>query len=225
MGASSAAVASPQFYLGAQAGYQDTSLEVSIDWSDVAFPEYGGSSSEDYSVSGIAGGVFAGVKFNLGERFFISPEINLGTSNADGGITSRDYGPDYSYSESFEAEAGRSYGIGVLLGSEVTANTSVYGRLGYQRTKYELTYKESYVNNAFPEFSYSESTSDSDTFSGFRYGVGVETAVSERLALRLDWSQTRYSSKRYDVGDEWTNVTQSFKPTESLFQAGVVFTF
>ena len=53
-GASSAAMAAPQFYAGAQAGYQNIDVEetVSGNW---------GSESTDYSGTGLAGGIFAGL--------------------------------------------------------------------------------------------------------------------------------------------------------------------
>lgn len=164
----------------------------------------GGSYSQDYSVSGLAGGVFAGARFDVTPRVFLAPEVNIGTSNADGGWTN-------SSGTSYELEAKNSYGIALLTGYSIAEATDVYARLGYQRTKFEATY-------AGPNF---DSEIDSDTFGGFRYGVGMETAIGAQTALRLDWSQTRYSSESFDK--QWG--TRTFDPTESLFQVGVVVSF
>jgi hypothetical protein len=58
----------------------------------------------------------------------------VGTSDADGSLEAT-VGGDRVRTK---AEASTSYGAGVLLGADVTSNTSFYGRLGYQRTKYKL---------------------------------------------------------------------------------------
>jgi len=200
-GASSASLAATQLYLGAQMGYQNTDLEVGY--------SYGSSSEEqDYSISGVAGGLFAGVRFDINESVFIAPEVNVGTSNADGGYRWSGTSSNYEV----EGEAGTSYGLGVLIGSNLSASTTVYGRLGYQRTDYELTESGSFM----------DTSSDEETFGGVRYGVGMETAVSDQVAVRLDWSQTQYSEE--DFAGDWDD-SYSYEPTESLFQAGVVYKF
>ena len=118
-----AVAASPEFFVGGQLGYQDNDLEVKN-----SGPGY--SDSGDISLSGVAGGLFTGVKFDVGNGMFIAPELNVGTSDADGALDVGGYRA--------KAEASTSYGAGVLLGADVTSNTSFYGRLGYQRTKYKL---------------------------------------------------------------------------------------
>lgn len=197
-GFSTAAMAAPEFYVGAQVGYQDTNMEDSYN-SGFDF-----SSSRDYSVSGVAGGVFAGAKFAVSQSFFIAPEINIGTSAAEGGYEAGDSFSRYDY----EIEGGQSYGIGALLGTNLSPSTTLYGRLGYQHADYEL--------KVTGEDTFEES------FTGFRYGLGVQTAINEQVAMRLDWSQTQYSdeSTTNDFGEEFT-----FEPTESLLQVGVVYSF
>ncbi|WP_255319082.1 outer membrane protein [Vreelandella aquamarina] len=203
-GASSAAMAAPQFYAGAQAGYQNIDVEetVSGNW---------GSESTDYSGTGLAGGIFAGAKFDITPEFYLAPELNFGYSNADGGVSDSGGG----FSSSYEVEAKQTYGLAALAGYNITDATSVYGRLGYQWTKFEATYSASGIG--FPSISESESK----TFGGVRVGVGMETAVAENVALRLDWSYTDYSSESFDESGD----TLTYDPTESLFQIGVAFKF
>jgi outer membrane immunogenic protein len=188
VGFSSAAVAAPEVFVGGQLGYQDTSLKLSD----------AGVTFDGVSISGVAGSLFAGVKYPLDGGFFIGAEANVGTSGADAEISLFDI--------TVEADAKTSYGAAALLGYQVTDATALYGRLGYQRTEYELTVRE-------PGFS----VSDDETFGGVRFGIGMESELTEQLALRLDWSQTHYSSKDFDG--------EKFEPTESLFQVGAVFKF
>lgn len=228
------AQAAPEFFVGAQAGYQNVDLE---ETDRLEGSNSSQSATVDFSSSGVTGGIFAGVKFNVTPRFYLAPEVNLGTSNADGGVsTSNSY--DFSSgnvtdtggrSESYEYEAGRTYGLSVLAGYNLTEATSFYGRLGYQRTKIKASYNYNesynYVNDDFgfsDSDSYSESDSESKTFGGVRFGVGMETAISSNVALRLDWSQTHYSSETFSDG-QGGSIT--FDPTESVFQAGVSYRF
>jgi outer membrane immunogenic protein len=202
----SALAATPSFFVGAQAGYQNVDMEYTESESVAGFSQSG---SLDYSLTGLAGGVFAGARFNLSPDFYLAPEVNLGTSNADGGLSYSDSDGDFY---SYQFEAGRTYGVGVLAGYNLTDATSVYGRLGYQRTRFEVSESGTGLDG----------WSEDDNFSGARFGAGIETSLSSNLALRLDWSQTRYSSETYDLG-QGESVT--FDPAESLFQAGVVFSF
>jgi outer membrane immunogenic protein len=213
-GFAATAQAAPEFFMGAEAGYQNIDMQDSYGYSD-EFIQTG--SSTDFSMSGVSGGIFAGMKFNVNNSFYLAPEVNFGTSNASGGrsgSSSNIFGDSDSYS--YEFEAGTSYGLGLLAGFNVTEATSIYGRLGYQRTNFELT--ESFSNS----FSGSESTSGDEDLNGVRYGVGIETALTPVVALRLDWSQTQYSdySETNEFGEKFT-----LDPTESQFQVGVSYRF
>ena len=61
-GFAATAHAAPEFFVGAQAGYQNVDMEETDRWD-------GGNTSQsataDFSVSGATGGIFAGVKFNV----------------------------------------------------------------------------------------------------------------------------------------------------------------
>lgn len=205
--------AAPEFFVGAEAGYQNIDMQDSFSYSD---PTFQTGSSTDFSMSGVSGGIFAGMKFNVNDSFYLAPEVNLGTSNASGGSSSSSsdmFGG--SRSRSYEFESGTSYGLGVLAGYNLTDTTSIYGRLGYQRTNFELT--ESYA-----DIFGSESVSGDEDLNGVRYGVGIETALTQAVALRLDWSQTQYSDHT-----ETNEFDEKFSidPTESQFQVGVAYRF
>ena len=241
-GATTSAMAAPEFYLGAQAGYLDSSVEISdsttsrdvgASYSDVS--SYG-FNYDSYGLDGVAGGIFAGVKFGLTERFYGAVELNLGTSGADAEFS--DYS-EYSYSDDFgysasgsressqELEAGKSYGIGLLAGMELTSATRVYAKLGYQQTEYE--YKQSWSSRwSYQDgFGGSGSGADGDSYSkdedfgGVRYGLGMETDLTDAVAMRLEWTRTDYSSEDVEAGEDTFEVS----PEESLLQVGVSYRF
>lgn len=207
LGVSSNAFANPQFYAGLQAGYQGSSLELTHKSDDYSYQVDG------YAIDGIAGGLFAGVKFEIGENAFIGLEANVGTGNAE---TSEKEREAYLYEVEYKSEAKTSYGIAALAGLKITPSTSLYGRLGYQRTKYEHSLR------AFIPGGGEYSLSESDTYGGFRVGIGMETALTEHLAVRVDWSQTHYSSKSIRLTEQ---DVVDFEPVETLFQVGVSYNF
>lgn len=162
-----------------------------LDFSDTSGNRLGTS----VSASGLSGGVFSGVKLYVNDRVFVAPEVNISETNASGDLTSI-----------AKIEAKLSYGIGVIFGIDVSPGTGVYSRLGYQRTDYEIE---------------EASTSEQETFDGFRYGIGVETDISSQLAMRVEWSQTSYSASSASNN----GISASVEPTENLFQAGIAYRF
>lgn len=206
LGASSAVAANPDFYVGAQIGYQNTSVK-EVDREEIGPGAFEVFTFDGLSIDGFAGSVFAGAKFNMNNGFFFGAEVNVGASDAD--FVMKYNEPGWVESAKFESKA--SYGIAALAGVDLTSDTSLYGRLGYQQTKFEQSFNE-------PGWSESES----ENFSGVRIGIGMETSLAEQLALRLDWSQTYYSSKAFDDG---FGGSLKYEPTESLFQVGVSYSF
>lgn len=181
--------ATPEYFIGGQVGYHDNSFDFSV--SDAS----GNNVNPTVSATGLSGGIVSGVKLYVNDQIFVTPEVNISETNASGdllGIAT--------------LEAKLSYGIGVLFGIDVSTGTGIYGRLGYQKTDYEIE---------------DNISSEQETFDGFRYGVGVETDISSQVGLRLEWSQTRYSKSSYSAG----GMSASVEPTENLFQAGIAYYF
>lgn len=185
------------FYAGVQGGYQDTSVK----FKDTDFGNDTYTSFDSLSVDGLAGGVFAGVRLNMDSPFFVAGELNLGTSRAESEIKLS--GPGSPTSDTSKIKSRGTYGAALLGGFEIAPSTSLYGRLGYQKTKFEANGISSKKHN------------------GFRHGLGLETKLSNELALRLDWSRTIYSSESHRYANGKTKV----EPTENLFQVGLAYTF
>lgn len=176
-------------YVGVQGGYQHNSTKLKADTPTSH------ASFDSLSIDGFAGGLYGGVKFNTADNFFVAGELNVGTSRGEAKFKADDV--------TAKVKSRASYGAAVLGGFEVAPSTNLYGRLGYQRTKFKATG----ISNK--------------RYNGFRYGLGLETALSNELALRLDWSRTHYSSKNYRDEDGRTKV----EPRENLFQVGLAYTF
>lgn len=72
-------------------------------------------------------------------------------------------------------EAKWGWGIGARAGFKLNDSTALYGRVGYARNRISFG-------------------GDSDWGKGVRYGVGVQTGLTEQLSLRAEFSQFNYES-------------------------------
>ena len=181
LGVSSVAMANvqqPDFYVGAQMGHMDTSVKT----QDV----------DGSALTGVTGGLFTGLKYNLNNDFFMGAEANVQFSDAD-----------------FKADGNKTkinegWGLGILGGVNVTPATSFYGRVGYHETKFK------YKDADFSEDNWKK------TFNGVRFGVGSETALTDQPALRMELTRTHYSSEtindiKYKTTENLVQVGLKFK--------------
>ncbi len=106
---------------------------------------------------------------------------------------------------------GRSFGVSVLPGFLVTDDTLFYGRLAYAKRKLSIMTTDNTLVNI------------NKYRCGFRYGVGIRQAVSERFSVRLDYSHTAYRKAKMFVAVDPVTKNTTIKPTVSQVEVGVVF--
>lgn len=194
-GSAAAAQLSPGPYLSLFGGYSDT---------DVTLRTADGERLR-FSPAGSLFGAGAGMLAPWGHA-----AIGLeGNFAIDRSRTSRDV--EFTAEEGDSAEPARltlegdySYGVALLLGGFVQ-QALVYGRAGVQWLRLESDIR--------PE-SGEGNVRGSDTFNGFRAGIGTAIPViNDRLSLRLDYSRTFYREKN-DV-----------EPEQDLFTIGIALVF
>lgn len=121
--------------------------------------------NEGLGMSGVGGTVYGGYNMPLTPKVWAGVEANFDIASADA-----DYG-------GYKVKADHSYGIAGRLGYNVSDSTAVYGKVGYQRGR--LTDTD----------GIDKSRSNRD---GLRLGGGVETALTEKVGLRLEYNHTHY---------------------------------
>ncbi|WP_111655745.1 outer membrane beta-barrel protein [Isoalcanivorax indicus] len=194
--ASPAAMAREGLYGGLMIGIGDTQIEMrdrEVGFVDVRV--------EGLGASGAAAQLFLGSAIPTDSGYWAF-ELNAGGSNIE---------YKESYGDELTFESGASVGVSTLLAARF-GEAHMYGRLGIQRTTYELTYRE----------LGSGSFSRDDNHVGARLGLGVDLPMPSGIDLRLDWTRTFYNSREY-FGDSSSDV--SFRPRESIFSVGVVASF
>lgn len=188
MGLSGAAVAAEPgqsgYYSGLQAGFANSHLKHSSE--DVT--------EDGLSMNGMVGGVFLGARADISEQAFWGLEVNAQLNGNKFKATWADS------KETIKNEYG--FGGHVVAGIHASPSTRIYGKAGYQKSKFKASYKDSDI-----------SESGSKKLDGFSYGGGGEVMLSNEFSLRMDWTQNHYSSKN------------GLKPTDTVVQVGVVYNY
>lgn len=201
--ASTAQAASPSGYVGLMVGWNDTQME-----SEARSELSGGASANiqertETGLTGPAFGVVLGGKLPISTGY-LGFEANVTDSSSE---TTADATINGATDFSYAATSDLSYGLNVQLGTNVNPHTRLYGLAGAQLTEFNI--KQQSVT-AFDE---------NDTLTGVRFGLGLETDITDMLALRLQWTQTQYDEFSVSRSDSATQASQkiTFEPTENLF--------
>lgn len=173
-------------YVGVFAGY---------DFSDTETTAPG--VAQDLNQDGKSFGGYLGYGQTF-DRFYVGAEGEIGgndlngSKNVAGRITSLD--------------ANESYGLSVRGGYLVTDNALLYGRVGWQRTNFEVN---------------SGGLSLHDDLDGVRFGGGLEVAMTDNLLARLEYNYTDYDALKYSVG----TANYSVQPDGGQLRLGVGYRF
>ncbi len=122
-------------------------------------------SFEGIGFSGVGVSGFAGYDVPLSTNVFAGVEANIDGYTADADQLGT------------EIDAKWGWGVSARLGTKLNDSTGVYARVGYARAK--LGYDDGV-------------TSFSEWGDGVRYGAGLETAVTDSLSLRAEFSQINF---------------------------------
>lgn len=156
------------------------------------------SDARDSATVGVEDFPFGRLDLRAGYGEMVSPELYLGVevaftllNNVSGTIASeREPGEDLSVS----LEAGSGFALKAIVGRPVTPTTLLYGTVGYQQRKYELVVR-------WRDIWESGSASESDTFSGLGFGLGMRQELGERLLLTAEAFRASYSEANTDITD------------------------
>lgn len=129
---------------------------------------------EGVGFSGIGGTILAGYSMPISQNVFAGVEANFDLSSAKLGDKVAGF------------EADNAFGISARLGTNLNEKTSLFGRVGYQRGRLSFT---------------ADSVKESESFDGVRFGAGLQTAVSEKVSLRAEYSRTHYSLSKESRDD------------------------
>lgn len=127
-----------------------------------------GDYSDFHGADGLGAGIFGGFGRVYDNGTYLGIEANLGRSDATGSGT-------YDGAR-VNMGARENYGLSFRPGYVVTPNTLLYGRIGWERTKFRA--------------SGPAVASRSRTVDGARLGAGAEVSMASNVFLRTEYSFT-----------------------------------
>lgn len=151
-------------YLGIEGGMDN--YELSADFNGAEF--------DGLSGDGVMGSVFVGYHHPLGPGF-VAVEGFAGLSAA-GMRASID--PYY-----ISAKANESYGVAAKFGMRLNTSTGLYARVGWLNTRFKVSAGDG-----------TSTDSISRTEDAIQYGAGLETMVTEQMALKFEYLIADYGN-------------------------------
>lgn len=154
-----------------------------------------GGFTNNLSTANFGGGIhlLAGYGMDI-NRIYMGAEVNLGIYGADSK-------PSYTVAgaqSSSSSEIRTTWGLTGRLGYYISPTSLLYARLGVNSSKF--TYSGS--SNATGEIIFPGSYSNNNR-TGFLYGLGLESALNDRLSVRIEGAQINYQPFTYKSGADY----------------------
>lgn len=146
-----------------------------------SYTPYTDSEIFDFDSNGIFGTAEIGFDKAFNKRWVagVYADVSVGNVSESYGFSDDDSDKDIDYAAKIKFK--EKYSLIARLGYEVSQRTLLYGLAGYSLQKYEA-----YVSQSVD--SYFDSDATSDGFMGAAIvGAGVETLISERTSLKLEY--------------------------------------
>lgn len=206
----SANAAVPGLYAGASVGLQDFLADYRI--TDVDEDNDVSKSRFKLANDGIMGNIFAGYQQSFFSNAFIAFQADYQFTNTHVQINSNDVDGDTG-EESITSQFSKiknSFGLSVRPGLFINSNYQGYGVIGYRKARFEsgLIDSDDDVGSIHFQKKFNE--------NGIEYGVGGQVQVNQKLAVRLELTQTQYKNKPFALPVSDTTLNHKYKVNQGL---------
>lgn len=181
------------------------------------------------SANGLSGGVFVGYDTIVNGKFFAGVELRAALSSAKlENLYTEDYkyvdatNPQYNFSDSetskYVARAKESFSGTARVGYLLNESTGAYLRGGIVHSRFKISDTDGiYVGeNANGGSIYVDSAKDKDT--GIVYGAGLETKLSSKASLRVEYNVAQYGNVFSKINKAGLDEGESFKTNVNIHQ-------
>ena len=219
--ASTVNAAVPGLYMGVGAGPDITNFRVTSHTSQVqgGVTRFNVKNDDQVSGTGAFGTLFLGYGKKLSDfgwktdNFYLAGELN---ANIDS-LEHQNFNDEYVNQTFSTTKYTMPYNVGVsiLPGYLYRDSSLFYGRLGYVNGNFKVSTSDISLTNL------------NRNLSGFRWGLGIQQAVTTQLSVRMEYSNISYSSTNISTFDPVGSVTKKtqFTPYTNEVEFGVVYRF
>lgn len=172
------------FYIGAGVGGDITNFDKKL-YIQNASQQTIYDKNDNLAGQGIFGGGVIGYQWTFANQFNLALELN-------GSLSSLRYHGAYEDNSLAETSSGtftlnRSFGVSFLPGYAVVPRAILYARLGVVRGRFNYQETKLFANQ-------SAEVNQTEWLNGYIYGLGVETAMTENISLRVEYDRINYQT-------------------------------
>ena len=161
---------------------------------------------------GTAANLFAGYGALVSQQAYLGGEIFVGGSSVD--ITTFDGTAGHNTTLTSKLRKGLSYGISFIPGYMVTDSTMLYGRAGLIRTRFN---EKNTTTTLTDHIQSTLNQSASQTVTGKQLGLGVQSDITQNVAMRAEYTYTSYQS--------FNALGSKYKLKDDQVSLGLVYSF
>lgn len=201
---------SHHFYLGVGAGPEMADFNSN---SVVSSPgNFFVTNNNHLSGTGFFGSIFGGYAW-IHQAFYLAGEAKLDVTNVKSQASNNEF-IHKSFSTAYYRMR-RDISFSVLPGYLFTPTTLFYGRLGYSLAYFNVSSSDASLSNM------------NKNLSGIAFGLGINQALNQQIALRLEYSQVYYQSTSSTTLDTLSSVTKNtnIAPTTGQAEFALIYNF
>lgn len=198
------------FYLGLGAGPQSADFNSN---ATVSRPgDFQVNNNNHLSGTGAFGSIFGGYAW-MRQAFYLAGEANFDVSNLKFQTSNNEF-LHQKFSTAYY-RLRHNWGLSVLPGYLFTPSTLFYGRLGYSVAYFNISSADISLSNV------------NQNLSGINFGVGINQALNQQIAVRMEYNQVHYQSTSTTSFDPVGNVTKNtnIAPTVGQVEFALLYRF
>lgn len=206
------------FYFGAGAGPDYATINANSHIRQVnptnGLVAFNVQNNVELAATGLFGTFFSGYGSPLNYRdLYLAAEINGNLSNSQFEGLNNEF--IHNNLTTTRIKLYNSYGISVLPGFIFSDTTLFYVRLGYANTSFKIKTNDVSIGSI------------NRNLGGFRWGLGIQQAVANHFALRMEYSNANYNNARTRTLDTLSNTlkTTKFTPYTNTVEFSVLYSF
>lgn len=225
-------------WTGLYVGLALSSETMEVDWQSTQHYDPGGSPiafssdpSETVQSQSPRGSVYLGYNLQLGTKWVIGVEGDVGTTSGDEYIRDRIPGMASAGDSFAKVETGGMDGSLRLRGGYLFApDLLIYGTGGLSYLDLEVSATCPADTNVCNPIEGTQYNSDSEEYIGWVLGIGIEAKRTNNLVVRVEYSYADYGEEDFDqilpfVGGESFGVDTKVGVEKSSFTLGMAYLF
>jgi opacity protein-like surface antigen len=172
-------------YVGLGVGYDTTDFYKTLQIKNKSNNALIYDKKDNLYGNGVVGEMFAGYQWQLTDVFSLASELSANVNS----LTYQGYYVDVNQSEQSNGvfKINKNVGFSVLPGFNINATTMLYARLGMVRGKFNYQEYKTLDGDKI-------GINDDRWLNGLRLGLGAKMAISENVALRLEYNYLQYQT-------------------------------